>query len=49
MVELKVDPEVKAKYDATNAAGEFFKVTEFEDRIVDTDFKNRMIICVNDW
>ena len=49
MVELKVDPEIKAKYDATKAAGEFFKVADFEDRIGDTDFTNRMISYVNGW
>ena len=42
MVELRVDPEVKAKFDECKAAGTFVKESDFEDRINDPDFVNRM-------
>ena len=42
MVELRVDPEVKAKFDECKTAGTFVKESDFEDRINDPDFVNRM-------
>jgi hypothetical protein len=49
MVELRVDPEVKAKFDAAKAAKTFCKESDFEDRIGDPEFVNRMISFVNGW
>ena len=49
MVELRVDPEVKAKFDECKAAGTFVKESDFEDRLNDTEFVNRMKQNVQSW
>jgi hypothetical protein len=47
MVELKVDPELRSKFEAAKEAGTFVKESDFEDRIGDSEFTNRMIANVN--
>ncbi len=49
MVELGVDPDVKARVEASRKKKETCKVSDFDDLIKDDAFKKRLEQNINNW
>lgn len=49
MVELAVDSEIKAKFEQSKAAGTFVNLSDFEDKLHNAEFLNRLHNSVQGW
>ena len=48
-VVLNIDPEVKAKFEAANATNTFVNINDFEDKLTNNEFLNRLHNIVQGW